>query len=759
MNSLDDSKYDRQIRTFGLDANNKLKDGSVYINADIKYIEYAKEIVKNLSLCGINKIYLNNDLYILKDYINLLNDSIHVFNNQLDKIHEYEYDCVIYINKMIDNNQNDYNYKSLIYLFVGGFAGSIITKVKNHSVYDTTGENKDMVAIKEIKSNYKLICNKHNYSYGDYIEFVHIEGENLNLSGEYKIIDTTPFSITLENFNIPVDSKFINGYIKYVPKETIINNDDVEYDDLTKELISKAINDDNHNDNQNDNQNDISNQIKNTFHLIIPQVVSIFGGLVANEAIKLITNKFIPINMFSWSDFDIISDYSSKEIVDKQMKYIYDKLNNSNILMIGCGALGCEWLKNIAMIGCKSLTVVDPDHIEKSNLSRQFLFHTADVGKSKCLTAIENIKHMVNPINAIGYNKKLSNEDEDFTHMVFMDKDIVISALDNIEARKYTDSICFNKCLPLFESGTMGLKGNTQPIIPYLTEIYSSSTDSNTDESIPACTIKHFPNSINHTIHWALDCFAGLKNKNPKELFNELFIDNINELLKAYPKDHKVDDKDFWSNGKKCPQILDIYSHEAIEFIEATKLINFPTEFDKENDNHVNWITRASNCRAKNYNIPPATFYETKGIAGKIIPAVATTTSTIVGLIGLELLKYINNKVIDKYRSYFINMAINMFIYSEPNKMADIEINNIKINGWTKFNYNKDKTLQEFINHCNETFKLPITLIISGSNILYSTDFGDYKDNLNKVLLDLIEINTSLTVFSDDTILPNFIIL
>ncbi len=727
MDSLDESKYDRQIRTFGLEANNKLKNGSIYIDADIKYIEYAKEIVKNLALCGINKIYLNDDLYSLKDYIFLLNDSINTQKvTQRVTYNDNDYDCVIYINKMINNN-----YKS-IYLFVGGFAGSIITKVKNHSVYDTTGENKDMVAIKEINSDYKLICNKHNYCYGDYIEFVQIEG--VYLSGEYKVIDTSPFSITLENFSIPDNSKFINGYIKYVPKETIINNEDMAYDDLTKELINIIKN-----DNKNDN---ISDKIKNTFHLIIPQVVSIFGGLVANEAIKLITHKFIPINIFSWSDFDIISDYSSIEVVDKQMKYIYNKLNDSNILMIGCGALGCEWLKNIAMIGCKTMTIVDPDHIEKSNLSRQFLFRSTDIGKSKCLTAIENIKSMYN-INAIGYNKKLSNEDEEFTHMVFTNKDIVISALDNIEARKYTDSVCFNKCLPLFESGTMGMKGNTQPIIPYLTEIYSSTTDNDTqsDSSIPACTIKHFPNSINHTIHWALDFFAGLKSPNkdlnPEELFNELFINSINELLKAYPKDHKVDNKDFWSNGKKCPQILDINSQLGSDFIKATNSISFPTEFDKENDNHVNWITCASNCRAANYNIPPATFYETKGIAGKIIPAVATTTTTIVGLIGLELLKYINEiNTIDKYHSYFINMAINTFIYSEPIKMADIEINNIKLNGWTKFKYTKDSILKEFIDYYKNLFKVDIEMILINSNIIYA-DF--MTDNINKHLSIILE--------------------
>lgn len=70
------------------------------------------------------------------------------------------------------------------------------------------------------------------------------------------------------------------------------------------------------------------------------------------------------------------------------------------------------------------------------------------------------------------------------------------------------NSQCVFYGLPLLESGTLGAKGNVQVVVPRVTESYGSSRDP-PERTIPVCTLHHFPNKIEHTVHWARDLFEG----------------------------------------------------------------------------------------------------------------------------------------------------------------------------------------------------------------------------------------------------------
>ncbi len=84
------------------------------------------------------------------------------------------------------------------------------------------------------------------------------------------------------------------------------------------------------------------------------------------------------------------------------------------------------------------------------------------------------------------------------------------------------------------------------------------------------------------------------------------------------------------------------------------------TEFEKDDDSnfHIDVIAAIANLRARNYKIAEADRLKIKLIAGKIIPAIATTTAMIVGAVGNELLKYV---LVIKTILFFSFIFINKF--------------------------------------------------------------------------------------------------
>lgn len=115
--------------------------------------------------------------------------------------------------------------------------------------------------------------------------------------------------------------------------------------------------------------------------------------------------------------------------------------------MIGCGAIGCELLKNFAMIGLGTqnqgkLTITDPDHIETSNLNRQFLFRERHLRKPKSITAASAAISMNPDLKgriAARLEKVHEGTQEIFSNKFFEGLTLVANALDNIQARRYVD--------------------------------------------------------------------------------------------------------------------------------------------------------------------------------------------------------------------------------------------------------------------------------------------------------------------------------
>ena len=356
----------------------------------------------------------------------------------------------------------------------------------------------------------------------------------------------------------------------------------------------------------------------------INPICSFLGGIVAQEIVKF-TGKYTPINQWFWCEFSETIENLPNE-TDRTLKNsryddqiaifgndIQEKLSDLNIFMIGAGALGCEFLKNFALMGIstnnnKSVIVTDDDNIEFSNLSRQFLFRKKDIGKSKSKVACQEIKKLNNVFNCIDMQARVGQENEGiFNDKFWENQDYIINAVDNIKARIYIDKQCTFYEKPLIDSGTLGTQAHTQIIIPHVTKCYNDSkpTEENPINLIPMCTLHNFPITIEHCIEWGRELFntyfnediIQLKNyienkdnfyeklkkedifsqlkiiTNIKNLiiiirdknfdkcielaikkFNENYYQKINELLEDFPEDHlNKDGSKFWSGSKRFP--------------------------------------------------------------------------------------------------------------------------------------------------------------------------------------------------------------
>ena len=541
-------------------------------------------------------------------------------------------------------------------------------------------------------------------------------------------------------------------------------------------------------------------------------------------------------------------------------------------------------------VGCGPnghITVTDMDRIEKSNLSRQFLFRSKDINHFKSSSAARAVQEMNPSINITALQEKVAPDTEHIFGDTFYDKlSGVCTALDNVEARLYVDQRCVFYRLPMLESGTLGTKGNTQIVVPGITENYGATRDP-PEKSIPVCTLKNFPNQIQHTLQWARDYFEGefkqsaedvnaYLSQSPDEYlaslqpntktetlknilrtlvderpvtfedcvawarlkFEDLFNNQIRQLLHNFPKDQVTSSgTKFWSGSKRCPiplnfaldsQCEDAEMFNHLDFIvaasnlrasmygikgrtdkeyfestlkdvivpdftpksgvkiaandeeakaneensmdtgdaEADKIWNSlpkqadlagfqlaPIDFDKDLDDHMLFVTACSNLRALNYSIPTEDTHRSRAIAGRIIPAIATTTALVTGLICMELYKIIGSTrkttTIEAYKNGFLNLAVPFMTLSEPtppkSTKAMLKGKEWNWTSWDSLDVNLGNvTLGEFMDYFESEYNLEISMLSYGVSILYSF-FANKKKVEERKAMKMTDVITSIT--------------
>ena len=266
-----------------------------------------------------------------------------------------------------------------------------------------------------------------------------------------------------------------------------------------------------------------------------PSICSFLGGFVAQESIKY-TGLYCPLNQWFW--FDIYDEtiinlpntnrtlLNSRydDLISIYGQNLVNKLHKCNIFLVGAGAVGCEYLKILSLMGVATeknskVTVTDNDCIENSNLNRQFLFRKEHVGKSKSLIACEQVKKINPEFNCENLQIEVREETEDlFNENFYKNQEFVLIAVDNVKARNYINSQCTLHRIKLIECGTLGENASSQLIIPFVTEEYKGNERNN--NRIGMCTIRNLPSLIEHCIEWSRDKFSEYFEKNIRYLKN-----------------------------------------------------------------------------------------------------------------------------------------------------------------------------------------------------------------------------------------------
>jgi adenylyltransferase/sulfurtransferase len=115
------------------------------------------------------------------------------------------------------------------------------------------------------------------------------------------------------------------------------------------------------------------------------------------------------------------------------------KLLDARILLIGAGGLGCPLALYLTAAGVGHLGLIDDDVVDTSNLQRQVLYGTADVGKPKVDVAIARMRAMNPDVDVVGFQTRITSEN---ALALLRDWDVIIDGTDNFPTRYLSNDAC-----------------------------------------------------------------------------------------------------------------------------------------------------------------------------------------------------------------------------------------------------------------------------------------------------------------------------
>ena len=140
-----------------------------------------------------------------------------------------------------------------------------------------------------------------------------------------------------------------------------------------------------------------------------------------------------------------------------------EKLKKSRVLVAGAGGLGSPISIYLGAAGVGALRIVDQDIISLSNMNRQILYNTMDIGRKKVNAAKEKLEALNPNINVEVISKTITK----YNVFDLVDGfDLIVDAMDNFPTRYLLNEAAFKKNIPFIYGGVYGLEGALTTIIP-----------------------------------------------------------------------------------------------------------------------------------------------------------------------------------------------------------------------------------------------------------------------------------------------------
>lgn len=184
----------------------------------------------------------------------------------------------------------------------------------------------------------------------------------------------------------------------------------------------------------------------------------------------------------------------SRQIMLDEIGFVgLEKLRKAKVCVVGVGGIGNPVVTQLTAMGVGKLKIVDRDIIEISNLHRQHLYTENDIGRVK----VEAAKERLEKINSSVEIEALPNSVSKYTAESIVDGfDIVVDALDSIDARYALNDACIKLNIPLIYAGALGMLGSICTIIPNKTACLRCIFPALAEDDMPTCSTEGVHPSI-----------------------------------------------------------------------------------------------------------------------------------------------------------------------------------------------------------------------------------------------------------------------